>query len=220
MLRLKICGIKFKQNMLQVAEVLPDYMGFIFYPRSRRFMLETLLPSDLSLLPAKIKKVGVFVNETANEVLDKSSTYNLDTVQLHGNESPEMCETVLQKGLQVIKAFSIDESFDFNRTKAYHRIAHQFLFDTKTKRFGGSGQTFNWDLLKKYDQQTPFFVSGGIGVQELDQIEPLLSMNIYGLDLNSKLETEPGLKDVELVKQASNRVEEINSKLNKNTIQT
>lgn len=205
---LKVCGLKYPENIKQVAALKPDFMGFIFYPQSKRFVGDDFLMPAIS---PEIKKVGVFVDETASKIIDKIDEYKLDLIQLHGNESPEFCE-VFNHLIPVVKAFGIDESFDFEKLELYKNRCSYFLFDTKTKEHGGSGKTFDWTLLEKYIGTTPFFLSGGIGLDELEKVQSLPAeqagskFKVYGIDVNSKFEIEPGLKEIEKLKQVKHEL--------------
>ena len=197
---LKICGMKYPDNILEVGSLLPDYMGFIFWEKSARYFDE-VIPT----LPKSIQKVGVFVNATSEEILEKIKKHDLQAVQLHGNESVEFCESLkkkLPKGIDVIKVFSILDTFDFAALKPFEPLCDYFLFDTKGKLPGGNGTTFDWKVLEQYPSNKPFFLSGGIGTEELEDIKQVLKMNlpIYAIDVNSKFEIEPGLKDIERLK--------------------
>lgn len=197
---LKICGMKYPDNILEVGSLLPDYMGFIFWEKSARYFDEVI-----PILPKSIQKVGVFVNATSEEILEKIKKHDLQAVQLHGNESVEFCESLkkkLPKGIDVIKVFSILDTFDFEILKPFEPVCDYFLFDTKGKLPGGNGTTFDWKVLEQYPSNKPFFLSGGIGTEELEDIKQVLKMNlpIYAIDVNSKFEIEPGLKDIERLK--------------------
>ncbi len=192
----KVCGLKDPENIKQVAELKPDYMGFIFYPESKRFVGEGFV---MPVISTNIKKVGVFVNASASYIIDKIDEYKLDLIQLHGDEKPDFCE-VFNHLIPVIKAFGLDESFDLKKLESYKECCTYFLFDTKTKEYGGSGKQFDWTLLEGYDNSTPFFLSGGIGLEEIDelQIEKLKigRLEIHCIDVNSKFETITGIKDI------------------------
>lgn len=188
--------MKYPDNIKQVAELQPDYLGFIFYHRSKR-NFDGIIPE----ISSKIKKTGVFVDESLEFILKKVKKYNLQAVQLHGDESPELCkELKLNKDMEVIKVFSVGESFDFEVLNKYEEVSDYFLFDTKGKEKGGNGSVFNWELLNGYKSKKPFFLSGGIGMKELGVIQNFLkskaSKYCFALDLNSKFELEPGVKDV------------------------
>jgi len=197
-MKLKICGMKYPDNILEVGALLPDYMGFIFWEKSARYF-----NGEIPELIATVKKVGVFVNQSQEEILAKVSKYNLQAVQLHGNESVEFLSELkkeLPKKVQIIKAFSADNDFDFETIKPFEAVSDFFLFDTKGKLPGGNGTTFDWTILKKYNSKKPFFLSGGIGINELKAIEEISKTNlpIYAIDVNSKFEIEPGLKNKNL----------------------
>lgn len=197
-MKLKICGIKFLYNMQKVAKLKPDYLGFIFYKKSRRYMEDTLAPEDLSSLPKKIKKVGVFVDADTDYILQMAKAYQLHVLQLHGHESPEQCKQLKEKGYQIIKVFSIgQEDFDFAQLDPYKAHVHYFLFDTKGKQPGGNGETFDWSKLRQYDNEIPFFLSGGVSLDHIEQLKTLDYFNLHAVDVNSQFEIEPGLKDID-----------------------
>jgi phosphoribosylanthranilate isomerase len=205
-MKLKICGMKHPDNILEVGALLPDYMGFIFWEKSARYF-DGIIPT----LPKSIQKVGVFVNATSDEILEKIEKHDLQAVQLHGNESVEFCETLkknLPKEIDVIKVFSILDTFDFGILKPFEPVCDYFLFDTKGKLPGGNGTTFDWKVLEQYPSTKPFFLSGGIGIEELEDVKQVLKTNlpIYAIDVNSKFEIEPGLKNIQLCKDAINRI--------------
>ncbi len=197
--KLKICGMKHPQNILEVAGLLPDYMGFIFYEKSARFFKGEEIPE----LPKSIKKTGVFVNASLSEIKEKIKTHDLQAVQLHGEETPELCQALQQENVEVIKVFSVQDDFDFNLLQPFDNKVDYFLFDTKGKLPGGNGYTFDWNVLKNYPSTTPFFLSGGIGINEVDAVKQILKTNlpIYAIDINSKFETEPGVKNLKLLAQ-------------------
>ncbi len=200
-MKLKVCGMKYPDNAAAVAALMPDYMGFIFYKSSKRYCGETLTPAFVKSLPASIITTGVFVNESVEEVLRVCSTYAFKAVQLHGYETPDFCIACKEAGLLVIKVFHVGEKMDWSVLEPYKKIADYFLFDTKTPEYGGSGNRFNWDLLQQYDNEVPLFLSGGIDETILDELNRLKNINIYALDINSRFELEPGLKDIERVKK-------------------
>ena len=199
-MKLKICGMKYPDNILEVGSLLPDYMGFIFWEKSARYF-DGIIPE----LPTSIKKVGVFVNAPLVEILEKIEKHNLQTIQLHGNESVEFCENLKKntsKEIEVIKVFSILNTFDFAVLKPFENVCDYFLFDTKGKLPGGNGTTFDWKVLENYPSTKPFFLSGGIGTEEMEAVNEILKTNlpVYAIDVNSKFEIEPGLKNIELIK--------------------
>lgn len=187
--------MKYPENIQKVSSLLPDYMGFIFYEKSERHF-EGILPE----ISETVQKVGVFVNPTLEEILEKTKKYNLHAVQLHGNESPEFCQLVKCLNVTIIKVFSVDAAFDFQKVLPYENVCDYFLFDTKGKFPGGNGKTFDWQLLQKYPSQKPIFLSGGIGPEEIEKIKKL-PFAVYAVDLNSKFETRPGMKNTEQLKQ-------------------
>jgi phosphoribosylanthranilate isomerase len=200
---IKICGMKYPDNILEVGSLLPDYMGFIFWEKSARYF-DGILPE----LPKSIKKTGVFVNETIPVILEKTAKYDLQAIQLHGHESAEFCselKTKLEDSIEIIKVFSADENFDFSVLEPFEAVCDYFLFDTKGKLPGGNGTTFDWKILEKYPSTKPFFLSGGIGINELDAVTEILKTNlpIYAIDINSKFEIEPGLKNIDLCRDAA-----------------
>ena len=199
-MKIKICGMKFPENIAAVAALHPDFMGFIFYPKSPRYA-EPLDSAVLKALPESIKKIGVFVNENLENILTFVYKYKLDGVQLHGTELVEMCKELRESGLIVIKAFPIAEAYNFKVTKPYEGVCDYFLFDTKTDAYGGSGLKFNWKMLDdEYKGETPFLLSGGIAADDAEAISKIEHPKFAGIDLNSKFELKPGLKDVDLLK--------------------
>jgi phosphoribosylanthranilate isomerase len=206
---LKICGMK--HNIAEVAKLQPDYLGFIFYDKSPRFFDLEEIPS----LSLGIKKVGVFVDATIAEILETFEKYNLDVIQLHGNETKEFVLTLnmylrlkFWDGYEVWKVFPVDDSFDFSKTRDFVKKVDAFLFDTKGDNHGGNGKTFNWEVLKNYKYETPFLLSGGIGLEEVDELKELLKTDlpIHAIDVNSKFEIEPGLKNIEDLKRFKNEL--------------
>lgn len=195
-IKLKVCGMRDADNIRQLAALNPDYIGFIFYAESKRYA-EFLDSTVLAELPSSIKKTGVFVNATSQDILEKVQKYQLDAIQLHGQESPKFCLEFKNSGIEVIKAFGVDEAFDFNISNAYQSAVDYFLFDTKTPLHGGSGHLFNWDLLKAYMLATPYFLSGGISAEQVSDLLKLTDERLYALDLNSRFEVAPGVKDIE-----------------------
>ncbi|MFC3335766.1 phosphoribosylanthranilate isomerase [Flavobacterium palustre] len=196
-MKLKVCGMKYLDNMLEVGALLPDYMGFIFWEKSSRYF-DGVMPD----LPNSIKKTGVFVNETVENIVKKVQTHDLQAVQLHGHESLEFCvnlKTQLAAGIEIIKVFSVADDFDFSVLEPFEEVCDYFLFDTKGKLPGGNGTTFDWKVLEKYPSTKPFFLSGGIGLDEMDAVNEIIKTHlpVYAIDVNSKFEIEPGLKNLE-----------------------
>lgn len=208
-LQLKVCGMKFGENIREVANLQPDYMGFIFYEKSPRFV-EGILPE----ISGNIKKVGVFVNAGLSGIIDKIDMYDLQAVQLHGSEPPDLCKEIAAKSkarnLEVIKAFSIKDEFDFTLLEPYEQVCDFFLFDTKGKNPGGNGYVFDWNVLRDYPSKKPYFLSGGIGLEEMGNLEIFLksgaSKYCTAIDVNSRFELEAGLKDVGKLNKFKNKI--------------
>ncbi len=184
------------ENISAITMLGMDYMGFIFYPKSPRYMAEILPPSFMELVPDYVKKVGVFVNESADNMIALAKKFHLQALQLHGSETPETCAQVKAAGFEVFKAFPVDEDFDFTATKPYLEVTDYFLFDTLSVNYGGSGEQFDWEVLYKFTYDKPFFLSGGIGPEDCNSLKRFLHPKYVGIDVNSKFETEPGIKDV------------------------
>lgn len=197
---IKVCGMKNPENIKEVAALQPDFMGFIFYPKSPRFA-EPLDSATLKALPKSIKKIGVFVNEELENILTIATKYDLDGVQLHGTELVDMCRKIRKAGFLVIKAFPISEVCNFRVTYKYEGVCDYLLFDTKTDAYGGSGIKFNWTMLNEYLGKTPFLLSGGIAADDVEAILKIEHPQLAGIDLNSRFEVSPGLKNVEVLKQ-------------------
>lgn len=196
-MKIKVCGMRQQGNIEKVVALQPNFIGFIFYEKSPRFVGEELNEDYIRSIPQNIKKVGVFVNSNPGHILNMVKKYDLQYVQLHGNEMPDICRSIRQKGVSVIKAFSIDEKFNFAMLNNYKSFCDLFLFDTKGDNPGGNGTTFDWKLLSKYDNEKPFLLSGGIDLENIEEIISLSqTLPIYGIDVNSRFETEPGIKDI------------------------
>ena len=238
--------MKFQDNINQVATLQPDYLGFIFYEKSARHF-DAIIPQT----PDSIKKTGVFVNAALEDIIERVNTYNLQAIQLHGEESPEFCNAlrrhyeersdvvissketdchistslntgfiskksrydnkiVISSAVEIIKVFSIKDEFDFSVLKPYEDVCDYFLFDTKGKLPGGNGYTFNWNVLNNYPSTKPFFLSGGIGINQIEKIKEFqqsaASKYCYALDINSKFEIEPGLKNINELKEFKDNV--------------
>lgn len=193
-MKIKICGMRESENMKEVAALSPDYIGFIFYKNSPRYI--TQIPTNG---PHQIKKTGVFVNEEYDQIMKKVELFGLQAIQLHGEESVELCEKLGDQNLEVIKAFSVDDDFNFEKIHSYQKVTDYFLFDTKGKNYGGNGHAFNWSRLQNYTLNHPFFLSGGIGLEHSEEIKKIYdsSLPLAGIDLNSKFEIAPGIKDIQ-----------------------
>ena len=200
-MKIKICGLKHPGNIETIAALAPDYMGFICYPSSPRFIADNIQAETLAALPGNIYKTAVFVNESADSITKLIDTYNFGAIQLHGNERPEFCKSFKGK-VVVIKAFGVDKDFDFEQLNQFVGSIDYFLFDTKTDQHGGSGKIFDWTLLDNYKLNIPFFLSGGLSLENLEEIKSINHPQFYGVDLNSRFEIEPGLKDIDKLKKA------------------
>lgn len=206
-IKLKVCGMREQANIEEVASLNPGYMGFIFYAGSKRYA-GNLLPETLTAIAPEIKRTGVFVNEQLDQVLEYILKYKLSAIQLHGDESPAYCAEFKALGLntELIKAFGVDETFDFNSLEAYEGVVDYFLFDTRSPDYGGSGQLFSWRLLEKYTMDVPYFLSGGIGPESVAEIKKIRDERLFAVDVNSRFELEPGLKNVDQLKEFRNQL--------------
>ncbi|MDD7914810.1 phosphoribosylanthranilate isomerase [Polaribacter ponticola] len=229
-MKLKVCGMKFTENILQVAELQPDYLGFIFYEKSKR-NFEGIIPEFSN----SIKKTGVFVNEYVEILISLVEEYRLDAIQLHGDESVEYIQElkrhfessrelkveenktikkqknkhyISKSEVEIIKVFGIKDEFNFDVLKPYLEVVDFFLFDTKGKERGGNGTKFDWSVLEKYPFDKPFFLSGGIGLNDVEEVQKIMKsdLSIYALDVNSKFESKPGVKKIEALKEFKNNV--------------
>lgn len=195
---IKVCGMRDTANIKAVAELAPDFMGFIFYRKSPRYVGEDFI---LPELPALIRKVGVFVNEPLDRLIQIAKKNNLDYIQLHSGESPEYCLEVKKHGLQILKTFSIGSDFDFESLKPFNGLVDYFLFDTKGEGYGGLGIPFDWQLLEEYNLSTPFLIAGGVSNLNIGEIKKLSYPILKGVDVNSKYEISPALKDIEALEE-------------------
>jgi phosphoribosylanthranilate isomerase len=207
-MKVKICGMREAANILSVVNFNPDFLGFIFYEKSPRYVGDTLDTEVLRSLPDSVCKVGVFVDAPLPELLATTNHYSLDYVQLHGHETPAYCQAVREQGLRIIKAFSIAEAADFDDLSPYMPSCELFLFDTKGPHRGGNGRVFDWQLLQQYHGPTPFLLSGGLGPDTIDDLLNFHHPQLAGYDFNSLLETAPGFKDVEVTAQVLTRLHE------------
>lgn len=188
---IKVCGMTDGENIRQTEQLGVDFIGFIFYPRSPRFLFE--MPT---YLPVRSRRIGVFVNESKDNILMYADRFGLDYIQLHGNESPEFCHNLQAAGMKLIKAFSIATPRDLSSVSAYEGLCQYYLFDTKTPQYGGSGNQFDWTLLNRYTVNTPFLLSGGINQYSAAAIRNFHHPRMAGVDINSRFESSPGLKDI------------------------
>ena len=199
-MKIKVCGLKHPENIKAITGLKPDYVGFICYGRSPRY-IDTLAADAVAEIPLSIHKTGVFVNETAETIEALIGKYGFDIIQLHGDESPEF-SNAFRGQVTVIKAFGVDNDFNFDQLQAYANKVDYFMFDTKTSGYGGSGKTFDWSILNNYKLNIPFFLSGGISLDNINEVKNIAHPQFYAVDLNSRFETEPGVKDLEKLKNA------------------
>ncbi|MFN5422899.1 MAG: phosphoribosylanthranilate isomerase [bacterium] len=203
-MRIKVCGMTNIVQLKELEEMGVDFAGFIFYARSPRFATRGgLTPQLLKQEKLRINRVGVFVNESEEMILRTVETWKLDVVQLHGDESPIFCEKI-SNHINTIKAFrvSADDNIAY-KVSPYVEATDLFLFDTMGKQYGGTGEQFNWDLLKNSSLSKPYLLSGGIGHDDVDKINDFCKAEpkLFALDINSKFETAPGVKDMTLLKR-------------------
>ncbi len=204
-MKLKVCGMKFVENIEQVSGLRPDYMGFIFYEKSKR-NFEGVIPK----LPKSIKKTGVFVNEYPEILVSLVEEYQLEAIQLHGDETIAYIKQIKTylPSIEIIKVFGIKDEFNFELLKPFLQVVDYFLFDTKGKERGGNGYQFDWSILEAYPYEKPFFLSGGIGLKEVVDVQKVLDSDLpmYAIDINSKFEIEPGLKNINDIKIFKNKL--------------
>lgn len=223
-LKIKVCGMRDADNIRAVTALDIDFLGFIFYPKSPRYTPKAIPETELmtntatasrrnDMVMRKPQRVGVFVDETPQAIITHIYNDQLDYVQLHGHELPEMIDHLKRAvisdnhhSLKVIKAFSISKPDDLLQTKAYEGIADLFLFDTPTESYGGSGKKFDWQMLQAYDGHTSFLLSGGIGPEDIERIRTFEHPHCIGIDLNSRFETAPGIKDVEALRRFTEKL--------------
>ncbi|MBI5373763.1 MAG: phosphoribosylanthranilate isomerase [Sphingobacteriales bacterium] len=202
-MNIKVCGITEMKQLQQLDGLDIDFAGLIFYKDSPRYVGDKLNAKDVKKADFDLKKTGVFVNPEMIEVLDAIDEYGLEVVQLHGDESPEICED-LSSEVEVIKAFRIKGDEDIDKLVApYDAACDYYLFDTGglKESFGGTGKQFDWTILSKAKIEKPFFLSGGIGVEDAARVKAFKHPDLFGVDINSKFETAPGVKDMKLILQ-------------------
>ncbi len=214
---IKVCGMRDAQNIREVSQLGVDMIGMIFYPKSPRYVemqsshagiIPDYVKEDINIKSAKSPaRVGVFVDDMVQNIVTRVVNYHLDYVQLHGNEPREMCENLrltldpdIRPGIKIIKAISVSDASDIQKYKEYVGAVDLFLFDTKCKTVGGSGQQFDWQVLEQYDGEVPFLLSGGIGPEDASRLHAFHHPKCIGIDLNSRFEIKPGVKDVEKLK--------------------
>ncbi|MCD7978801.1 MAG: phosphoribosylanthranilate isomerase [Tannerellaceae bacterium] len=197
---IKVCGMRDPENIRALSKLDIQWMGMIFYPPSPRYLLKEKPDNfPFSILHSPLKKVGVFVNATQEEMMEAASRFRLDYLQLHGNESPDSCYALQKRGYSIIKVFSVASAADIEKTKEYEGRADYFLFDTKCSEYGGSGKQFDWSVLNTYQGNTPFLLSGGIHPGSAEAIRNFQHPKLAGIDLNSGFEIAPAMKDISLL---------------------
>ena len=205
-IKLKVCGMREPGNIREIGAIGPDYMGFIFYPKSPRFVGPEFSVHELK---QNITPVGVFVNESINNIKADLARIGSRIAQLHGHESADDCKRLKDADIAVIKAIAVGPEFDTSVLKEYGSAVDYFLFDTKGKLFGGNAVKFDWKLLTRYDGDIPFFLSGGIGVADVGALDDLDHAKLYAVDLNSGVEISPGLKDPSRVRKAKELIDKL-----------
>lgn len=198
-MKIKVCGMNDPANASRIAGLPIDYMGFIFYSGSKRYVGATPDESLFTIIPGRILKTGIFVEAELSMITDSARRYHLDLIQLHGNESVDYCRSLYKAGQKIIKAFGIDSRFDFNTLDAYLDVCDFFLFDYTTGNDAGSGLKFDWRKIEEYQAGKAFFLSGGIGPDDAELIKKIKHKDLYGVDINSRFEISPGLKDIKKV---------------------
>lgn len=220
-MKIKVCGMREPENIHAVEQLGVDMIGFIFWPDSPRYVQQIrsragIIPDYTSLQDERksgqaeakrAQRVGVFVDDMPQSIVTRVFNYHLDFVQLHGNESAVMIDNLrrtldpdIHPGIGIIKALSISSEADVAKYREFEGLVDLFLFDTRCSCKGGSGEQFDWDVLNAYDGKTPFLLSGGIGPEDVERVRNFAHPQFAGIDLNSRFETEPGLKDVESLK--------------------
>lgn len=205
-MKVKVCGMRDKKNLKEVLALLPDFMGFIFYPESKRYVGEDFVLKKDEIDFGNCKRVGVFVDQSLEEIKRAAVAADLQVVQLHGAETPEYCKDIRAKFPELViwKSFQVGKDFNLSNLKAYTDCVDAFLFDTASENFGGSGESFDWSLIAEYDGMLPLILAGGIGPDNVSRATELVrkGLPIVAVDLNSKVEVKPGLKSPLLLDKA------------------
>lgn len=200
-MRVKVCGMRDEKNIQELVALKLDYFGFIFYEKSPRFVGNNNKNLSEFLKNIYQKKVGVFVNASTDFIIEKTQTYQLNLLQLHGGEAVDFCKNLKKKlsenniQAKIIKVFPVGEDFDFKVLEDFEPYVSYFLFDTKGENLGGNGVSFDWEILQNYPLKTPFFLSGGIDLQHIEFLQKLKNLPLYALDINSRFEIKAGIKD-------------------------
>lgn len=214
LLKVKVCGMRERFNIEALCQLPINFIGLIFYEKSSRFVesekadlafLKTLFETK-SVQPERINKVGVFVDEELEIVIEKVKEYQLDYVQLHGSENVFYCRKLKEAKINIIKAFPVNECFSFTNLAAYEFYCDYFLFDTKGELPGGNGLVFNWEILKKYKGKVPFFLSGGLKPGMEEAVISFKHDKLFAIDINSGFENSPGFKNVDLISEFINKI--------------
>jgi len=204
-MKIKICGMRDYTNIIDVSKLNPDYMGFIFYKKSKRFF-----KGDIPNISSKIEKIAVFVNERTDKIIETLNKHDINIVQLHGDENIEFCKELKKKNFTIIKAFNISKKFDFKYINKFNKYCDYYLFDTKGNYPGGNGFKFNWQILKSYNEVIPYFLSGGIGIEDANEIIEFSRTKAgrfcVAIDINSKCEVKPGVKNINKIKNLINNL--------------
>lgn len=206
MISVKVCGLNNPLNVKAISECGADFIGFIFYRDSKRYVGRIPDKSLFLNVPRGIIRTGVFVNEDSERILKLTKYANLDIIQLHGDESVNYCKSLKDSGLQIIKTFGVGADFDPGVTDQYSKACDYFLFDTKHEKYGGTGNKFDWGMLKNYSFKKPFFLSGGISPEDTDIILSVANDQFFAIDINSGFEISPGIKDAVRVKNFINQI--------------
>lgn len=207
-MKLKICGMNNQENTLSISELQPDFLGFIFWRDSKRYC-----DNVIENVPDTIQKVGVFVDADYNEIVDKIISHQLNYVQLHGEETADFCLQLRNTTIKVIKSITIDNKFNFNELKFNKNCIDYYLFDTKGKLPGGNGTTFDWEILNQYKEDIPYFLSGGISLEEWPKLENFLqseaAKKCFAIDINSQFEDDFGVKNKQKIKAFQEKLNQI-----------
>ncbi|MFT4660653.1 MAG: phosphoribosylanthranilate isomerase [Patiriisocius sp.] len=201
-LKIKVCGNAIYENAMAVSKLNPDMMGFVFYNKSSRYILPELALRIVDDIQSSIEKTGVFVNESIDSLIYIQKSLHLDVIQLHGDESPSYCGELKEKcSARIMKVFRVNEGFTFDNVDHYSSVVDCFLFDTYTSKYGGSGKKFNWNIMEQYKLNVPFYLSGGINIEDTQELKKLKLSVLQGIDVNSGFELSPALKDISVLEK-------------------
>lgn len=200
-MRVKVCGMRENENIQELIKLDIDFIGFNFYPESKRFIGKELDSKLISQIPKRISKVGVFVNQDNEFIIENINKNKLDFIQLHGNEKVDKIKVLHQLGCRIIKAIGIKGKIDFDLFKEYEEFVEYFLLDNHSINYGGTGNKFNWNLLKKYNLNTPLILGGGISSEDFDLIKQLQINKLMAVDINSCFEIKEGVKNIKMINE-------------------